>query len=98
MPQFTVFCRDSADPNSTIWISSVTATDSQDAIRVGRDECANDWDYREADAIDYDCGNGDIACIDVLGVVEGSIAVIEWDDSGLEIPESTVSQPWDTAI
>lgn len=99
MPQFTVFCRDSDDTNSTIWISSVEAIDSIDAIRVGRDVCADDWNYTEQsidNEPDDSCGH--INDIKVLGVVEGSINVIDWCDTGLDIPAETVPQPVDASI
>jgi hypothetical protein len=84
MPQFTVFCRDAEDESdSTIWISTVEAKDALDARRVAREQCADDWGYSERESADS-CG--DIEDIAVLGVVEGTINLVDWDDSGLEVP------------
>ena len=83
MSTYTVFCRDGKDPGSTIWISTVEADNALQARKVGRNECADDWDYTERESEDS-CG--DIEDIQVLGVVEGTINLLDWDDDGLEIP------------
>ena len=52
---------------------------------------ANDWDYRKPGALGYDYGSGTIENILVLGIVEGSIRVLEWEDGGLPIPPEATS-------
>lgn len=94
MPYFTVFCRDPDDANSTIWISTVEANNSTDAIQVGRDACAEDWNYTEQsidNELDDSCGH--INDIVVLGVAEGNINILEWADSGLKIPNTVPTTP-----
>lgn len=82
MTTYTVFCRDGNDLHSTIWISAVEADNAIQARKIGRDECADDWGYGDEDE---SCG--DPETIQVLGVVEGTIALLDWDDDGLRISE-----------
>ena len=70
MNTYTVFCRDLDDPRSTTWISKVEAVDDDLAREDGRLQCADDWGYQPGD-------------VDVIGVLEGDVAVLQWDDYGL---------------
>lgn len=74
MSLFTVFCcRDDHSFGDTIHINTVDAEDSTAAAVQGRSVCANDWSCQEGE-------------VKVLGVAEGSVALIEWDDSGMHLP------------
>lgn len=68
LEEFTVFCQQ-ADGRGTIWISGVMAMSATHAARVGRETCAEDWEYETTD-------------VHVLGVAkaEGKIQILEWDD------------------
>lgn len=66
MKTFTVFCREITG-EGTIWISSVEAESVDDAKEIGREECAGDWCYDPED-------------VHVLGVAEGDVNIIYWDD------------------
>jgi hypothetical protein len=74
---FTVFCQQ-ADGTGTIWISSVQAKDMMDAISVGRQECADDWGYSDDPDDEDACGT--LGDIHVLGVAEGTVKIMHWED------------------
>jgi hypothetical protein len=74
---FTVFCQE-ADGTGTIWISSVQARDLEDAKLVGLQECADDWGY--SDDPDNEDACGTLSDIHVLGVAEGTVKILDWED------------------
>lgn len=66
MPTFTVFCRDANDTGTT-YITSVEADDIDQAKRDALEECSAAWEQ-------------DVADIRVVGVAEGDVNILEWDD------------------
>ena len=68
MNQYTVFCRQSNNQGTT-WIGSVQAYSMDDAAWMGRETCQRDWDYA------YDMDQ-----IAVIGVAEGDVKIIYWED------------------
>ena len=64
---YTVFCQDITG-EGTIWIECVQATSLEHAKLVGRMECAEAW------------GREDIEEIHVLGVAEGDVNILYWED------------------
>lgn len=66
MSTYTVFCQESSG-RGTIWVSSVEANTYEEAISTGRAECASDWGYETRN-------------VHVLGVAEGSVHLVYWDD------------------
>lgn len=67
MKPYTVFCQD-CNGNGTTWIGSVRAHDADHAAIVGRKECAEEW------------GRQDISSVHVLGVAEGDVRIVFWED------------------
>ena len=63
---YTVFCQD-ADGKGTIGIESVEAVSVEEAKEHGRKIFADSW-------------NTDEKYIHVLGVAEGSVKILEWED------------------
>ncbi|MEN5278095.1 hypothetical protein ABE527_14220 [Brucella sp. TWI432] len=63
---FTVFCQQ-ADGGGTTWISTVIATDSDEAEDLGVEQCANDW-------------KANTQTIRVLGIAKGDIEIVSWAD------------------
>lgn len=66
MATFTVFCTDTYGECST-WISAVEARDCAHAKEVASAQCARDWSV-EPDAIH------------ILGVAEGDVRILDWND------------------
>lgn len=71
MPKYTVFCRDS-DGTGTTWIQAVEAADQEEAKIVGVNLCASDRGYEPDD-------DGELN-ITVIGVAEGEVNVLFWED------------------
>ena len=71
MNTFTVFIRE-ADGTGTTFITSVEAETIEEAKEQALDECAESW------------GSGDEPWdrddLHVLGVAEGDVEILEWDD------------------
>lgn len=65
---FTAFCRESSG-EGTIWIDRVHAVSLDDAIKAAVKKCAQDW-----------CREGDEQSIHVLGVAEGDVTILHWED------------------
>lgn len=63
---YTVFCQEKGS-GGTIWISAVWASSLDEAMNLGRAQCAADWDHLEND-------------IHVLGVAEGNVRLAFWED------------------
>lgn len=68
MNTFTVFIRD-ADNTGTTYITAVQATDVEAAKKAACAKCWADWGYDE-----------DNEPLHVLGVAEGDVTILEWDD------------------
>ena len=66
MPVFTVFCRNANDTGTT-FITSTDADDIEQAKQNALEECAEAWDQDET-------------TIRVVGVAEGDVTILEWDD------------------
>lgn len=64
---YTVWCQQ-ANGAGTIWIGDVGARDAEHAQEVGREACRADWGW--ADETD----------IHVLGVAEGRVKILFWED------------------
>lgn len=69
MNSYTVFCRQE-DGQGTTWISDVEANSLEEAKIEGLAQCSADWDW-------------DVADIVVLGVAEGVVNILEWEDGYL---------------
>jgi hypothetical protein len=65
---FTVFIKDLVSDGTT-WIGHIDTTDVEKAKSEAMRQCAADWDRGE----DFDN-------IDILGVAEGDIRILEWND------------------
>lgn len=63
---FTVFVRASNNTGTT-YITTVEAADTEEAKRIGLAECQDEWGYPE----DH---------LTVVGVAEGDVNILEWDD------------------
>lgn len=68
---YTAFCQE-ASGEGTIWISSIEATDLEDAKKVAKEMCLNDWND-DSDIYDTDD-------IHVLGIAEGDVEIKHWED------------------
>lgn len=66
---YTAFCQ-SASGAGTIWIDRVAAPDVEAAKQAAREKCASDWEYE------------DPADIHVLGIAEGDVKILDWEDIG----------------
>lgn len=64
---YTVFCRDS-NGTGTTWISTVEAETVEEAKEQGMFNCSWDWGYETTEGIS------------VIGVAEGNVNIIEWED------------------
>jgi hypothetical protein len=71
MKTFTVFIRE-ADGTGTTFITSVEAETIEDAKEQALDECSESWGSSGE--------NWDRDDLHVLGVAEGDIRILEWDD------------------
>jgi hypothetical protein len=69
LPTFTVFCRQ-CNNEGTTWIDTVQAKDMHAAMHAGKIKCANDWGYDSWQVND----------IAVIGVAQGDIQILMWDD------------------
>lgn len=65
-PTYTVFCRERGGLGTT-WVGYVEAADHEAAVEVGRAQCAADWVF-------------DLDSIHVLGVAEGDVKILHWED------------------
>lgn len=68
MKTFTAFCQQ-ASGGGTIWIQAVEAEDLNAATTLAQETCAADWEY-------------DLDDVHVLGMLEGNVNVLMWDDLG----------------
>lgn len=68
MERYTVFCIDQCQMNGTTWIGYVTAKSIDEACDIGKKRCAQDWEYHDTDALR------------VLGVAEGEVKILKWED------------------
>ena len=68
MNTYTVFCSDATSIGGTTWISAVPAETLDDAIDYGKKMCAQDWGFENPDEIH------------VMGVIEGDVNVLHWED------------------
>lgn len=79
LENYTVFCvvldRQVTD---TAWIQTIQATSKKEAMQIGIETCADDWEMEPADVV-------------ALGIVEGDINVLAWDDSGYSYGELTTA-------
>ena len=66
MKSHTVFCQGFGGER-TIWIECVEADDLESAMQVGKAACATDWG----------CDTDDVR---VLGVAEGDVDILFWED------------------
>lgn len=64
--QYTVFCQEDTG-RGTIWIDCVTANDHEEAADLGLAKCAEEWGMP-------------IKEVRVLGVAEGNVNILFWDD------------------
>ena len=67
MNTYTVFCQH-ANGTGTIWISPVNANNLEEAQEKARIACADDW------------GHEDLSDVHVLGVAEGNVNILFWED------------------
>jgi hypothetical protein len=63
---FTIFCRE-ATGKGTTYVDSAEGATWQEAARTVLDRCATDWDMDSDE-------------INVIGVTEGEVNIIAWDD------------------
>lgn len=76
---YTVFCVESGlESGATVWIGAVSAMSKKEAMQFAIENCADDWEMEPADVV-------------ALGVVEGDINVLAWDDSGYSYGELTTA-------
>lgn len=68
---FTVFCRDASNTGTT-WIAAVEAEDQEEAAVLGRKQCLDDWTNDNVLI--------DLEDIVVLGVAEGDVKILHWED------------------
>lgn len=66
MNTYTAFCQQ-ASGKGTVWIDTVGAANQDEALEVARAGCAHDWNCEPDD-------------IHVLGLAEGDINILMWDD------------------
>jgi hypothetical protein len=78
---YTVFCRES-DGTGTTWIDFVLAENLEHAKAQGLADCCNDWngnpdpeDHDSFDHLHYTPDN-----VSVLGVAEGNVNILFWED------------------
>lgn len=74
LPTFTVFVREACNQGTT-FITSVQAKDMEEASRLAREECAIEW---RRDGAGEDCTWDSLK---VVGIAEGDVNILEWDDS-----------------
>lgn len=68
MNTYTAFCQQ-ASGGGTIWIENVEAADLEEATAVAKQACAEAWEYDPED-------------VHVLGIAEGNVNILMWDDLG----------------
>ena len=68
---FTVFCRE-ANNIGTTWIGTVEALDAEHASELGAEQCSVEWGSGGQ--------NWSLDDIAVIGVAEGSVNILKWDD------------------
>ncbi|MBN8459826.1 MAG: hypothetical protein J0M04_18505 [Verrucomicrobia bacterium] len=75
LPTFTVFCQQ-GDQIGTTHIAPVEAADLESAILAGREQCLSDWNGG------FSPGNAPFTLDDIhcLGVAEGDIRILHWQD------------------
>lgn len=66
LKNYTMFCKQS-NGKGTMWIQSVAACSTKEASAIALDECADAWDFDTDD-------------IRVVGIAEGDINILEWED------------------
>lgn len=66
MKTYTIFCQEH-DGKGTTHVSSHEAETADDAAALGVEETADDWGYDEDE-------------IRVLGIIEGDVNIIKWND------------------
>jgi hypothetical protein len=71
LPTFTVFCRE-ANNEGTTWIGTVEARDAEHASELGAEQCSVEWGSGGQ--------NWSLDDIAVIGVAEGSVNILKWDD------------------
>jgi hypothetical protein len=63
---YTAFCQETGG-NGTTWIASLQADSVEEAKTLAQAKCAEDWQWEQED-------------IHVLGIAEGDVTILEWDD------------------
>ena len=80
MPTFTVFCQESGG-SGTIHISAIEADTVAEAITLGLEETAHDWDqYLDSEDPHHPGEVPDISYIHCLGVIVGDPEFAYWED------------------
>lgn len=76
MPKFTVFCRQSNNVGTTyITTVEIEDNDAAKAGEAGLEECLTDWNPGGGEPDIYTSDN-----VSVLGVAEGDVKILMWDD------------------
>jgi hypothetical protein len=78
---YTVFCRESNN-TGTIWISTVLAESLEHTKSQGLAECCDDWNGNPdpEDADDFDHLHYTPDNVSVIGVAEGEVNILFWED------------------
>jgi len=66
MNTYTAFCENAAY-GGNMWVSTIQADNLEEAIETAKRECAENWDLTPAE-------------IHVLGIAEGTVKLMYWDD------------------
>lgn len=66
MNTYTVFCQDTSG-TGPVWVGHVDADTVDAAMEAGREDCHESW-------------GGSIDAIHVLGVAEGCVRIMFWED------------------
>lgn len=77
MPTFTTFIRQTCNVGTT-HICAVEADDIEEAKRLGIEQCVHDWN---SDSTDYDDPVYTADNLTVIGVAEGDVNILEWNDN-----------------
>lgn len=67
MKTYTVFCQNALEVGGTTWIAAIEADSVDEAKEEALDQCAESWCMSNSD-------------ICVLGVAEGDVNILEWND------------------